>query len=593
MTRVRPRARRALVLVGLACVAVVALAAPASAHAQLESTEPQAGGVYDAAPREITLRFNEPVEASLGAVRVYDGDGDRLDAGKPSHPGGAGDTVGVDLPALSDGSYVVTWRVLSADSHPVQGAFTFQVGPEITADNLESLTQRLLASQGGSESVGVVYAVARFGVFASLALLVGGVAFVVLVWRAGRDSQRARRLIWVGWIGALASTVVGFVLQGPYAAGLGLADAFDPELLGDVFDTRFGRVWVARALILLLAVPVLRRLLPGRRPVAEYPLTARWALAAALVGAALVAIPGLGGHASSGILVPLAVVADAAHLGAVSLWLGGLAVLFVAFLPRAGADELHGALPRYSQVALAAIVVIVVTGTFQSWRQVGSFGALRDTDFGRLLVIKLLLFAVIVVAAAFSREVVNRTFRARTARVREPEPVGAGGPVPPSGGATDYDVEFEPLDDATEVRNLRRSVLVEVALAVVVLIVTALLVNAPPARSEAGQPYAEVVKTEDLWFDITVGPAAAGENTVHVTALTTTGGPTDVLEMTVSLTQPERDIAPIDLPLRRLGPGHFVAFDVSIPIPGDWELIANALVDETTSVVAKAEVEIR
>jgi copper transport protein len=591
MTRFRPSARRTVVLLGFACVAVVALAAPASAHAQLESTEPQAGGVYDDAPREITLRYSEPVEASLGAVRVYDGAGDRIDAGKASHPGGAADTVRVDLPALSDGSYVVTWRVLSADSHPVQGAFTFQVGPEATADNLESLTQRLLASQGGSESVGVVYAVARFGVFASLALLVGGVAFVVLVWRAGRDSQRARRLVWAGWIGALASTAVGFVLKGPYAAGLGLADAFDPELLGDVFDTRSGKVWVARALILLLALPLLRRLLPGHRPVAEYPLTAGWTLAAALVGAALVATPGLGGHASSGILVPLAVVADAAHLGAVSIWLGGLAVLFVAFLPRAGADELRATLPRYSQVALAAIVVIVITGTFQSWRQVGSFGALRDTDFGRLLVIKLLLFAVIIVAAAFSREVVNRTFRARTARVREP--VVAGGPVPPSGGATDYDVEFEPLDDATEVQNLRRSVMVEVALAVVVLVVTALLVNAPPARSEAAEPYAKVLKTDDLWFDVRVDPAAAGENNVHMTALTTTGGPTDVLEMEVSLTQPERDIAPIDVPLRRLGPGHYVAYDVNIPIPGDWELIANALIDDTTQVVAKDEVEIR
>jgi hypothetical protein len=63
--------------------------------------------------------------------------------------------------------------------------------------------------------------------------------------------------------------------------------------------------------------------------------------------------------------------------------------------------------------------------------------------------------------------------------------------------------------------------------------------------------------------------------------------------MEVSLTQPERDIAPIDVPLRRLGPGHYVAYDVSIPIPGDWQLIANALVDDTTSVVAKDEVEIR
>ncbi len=576
---------------GVAFVAVAALASPAAAHAELESTDPQGGGVYDDPPEVVTLRYSEPVEASLGAVRVYDGDGRRLDAGTPSHPNGSGDTVRVDLPDLRDGSYVVTWRVLSADSHPVQGAFTFQVGPEATARDLEGLTQRLLATQGGSEAVGAVYAVARLGVFASLALLVGGVAFLVLVWPPGRESGRAHRLVWAGWAGALASTAAGLLLQGPYAAGLPLGDALDPELLGDVLDTRSGRVWAARVLILLVALPLLRRLLPGRRPVAEYPLTAPWMFAAVVAGVALVATPGVGGHAGSGILVPLAVVADAAHLAAVSLWLGGLVLLFAAFLPRAGADELRSALPRYSQLALASVVAIVVTGTFQSWRQVGSFGALRDTDFGRLLVIKLLLFGVIIVAAAFSREVVNRTFRARTARAHEQ--VTVGGPAPVSGGSGGFDGELEPLDDATEVRNLRRSVLVEVGLAVVVLIVTALLVNAPPARSAEAQPYSNVLKTDDLWFDLRVDPARAGENDVHVTALTTTGGPTNVVEMEVNLTQAERGIAPIDVPLRRLGPGHYVAYDVNIPITGDWELIANALVDDTTQVVAKDEVEIR
>jgi copper transport protein len=591
MTLIRRATARALVLVVAPLGLVVAGATPAFAHAELVSTDPQAGGVYDEAPKTLTLRYSEPVEASLGAVRVYDGRGAQLDIDKPSHPDGEQSAVRVDLGDLRDGSYVVTWRVISADAHPVRGAFTFQVGPEATGDDLEGLTQRLLASQGGSETVGFLYAVARFTVFASLALLVGGAAFVGLVWPRGRDSRRARILIWAGWIGAAAATAAGLLLQGPYAAALPLADALDADVVRDVLDTRFGRVWTARLGLLLVAALLLRRLLPGRRPVAEYPLTPGWRGAAAAIGAGLLLTPGLAGHAGSGDLVPVAVVVDAAHVGGVALWLGGLVLLVVALLPSADAAELRSAVPRYSQLALASVGVIVATGAFQSWRQVGGLSALRDTDFGRLLVLKLLLFGGLVVVAAFSREVVNRSFRTKTALAHaERVPVGAGDPVTSGDGS---DGGSGPLDDATEVRNLRRTVAIEVLTAVAVLVVAALLVNTAPARSAAAGPYAEVLKSDDLWVDVLVDPARVGKNDLHVTALTATGNPTTVLEMEVNLTQPERDIAPVDVPLRRLGPGHYVANGFDIPIRGEWQLIVNALVDETTQVVVRGKVEIR
>jgi copper transport protein len=584
------RVARRILAVMTAAVALVAIgASPAYAHAELETTDPQAGGVYDAAPKAVTLEYSEPVEASLGAVRLYDGRGARIETGSPSHPGGRGSAVRVDLPGLEDGSYVVTWRVVSADSHPVQGAFTFQVGPEATADDIEGLTQRLLASQGGNETVGAVYAVARFGVFAALAVLVGGAAFLVLVWPRGRSVSLAARLVWAGWAGAVVSTVVELMIQGPYAAGLGLADAFDLDLLRDVLETRSGRVWLARLILLGLAAVLLWRLLPTRRrPVREYPLTPAWGAAAVALGVALVATPGLGGHAGSGDLVPLAVVADTAHLGGVALWLGGLALLFAVFLPRADADELRTALPRYSQLALGAVVVIIATGVFQAWRQVGSLGALRDTDFGRLLVVKVLLVGVLVVAAAFSREVVNRTFRARTARVA----VGAGGPSLEEEPLDPFVDDESPLDDATEVRNLRRSVVIEVLIAIVILGVTALLVNTPPGRSAESAPFSEIVEGDEMSVDLSVDPADVGENNIHATAVTPTGAPIDVQEMSVTLRQPDRDIAAIDVPLERLGPGHYVSYDFQVPIAGDWVITVRALLDDTNDAVVEGEVPI-
>jgi copper transport protein len=115
--------KRVLAVAALVVALVAFLASPASAHATLLTTTPQAGGIYDTPPGAVSLRFNEPVEVSLGGVRVFSGSQSRVVTGSPKHPGGAGNEVSVSLPKLKNGTYVVTWRVISADSHPVEGAY--------------------------------------------------------------------------------------------------------------------------------------------------------------------------------------------------------------------------------------------------------------------------------------------------------------------------------------------------------------------------------------------------------------------------------------------------------------------------------------
>ena len=127
MTR-RHLVRRVVALGALVVALVMLFAAPASAHAELLSTDPSNGGVYDSAPKAITLRFSEGVEVALGGIRVYTGDRERVVTGKPEHPNGQQSVVTTSLPKLDNGTYVVTWRVTSADSHPIDGAYTFQVG---------------------------------------------------------------------------------------------------------------------------------------------------------------------------------------------------------------------------------------------------------------------------------------------------------------------------------------------------------------------------------------------------------------------------------------------------------------------------------
>jgi copper transport protein len=625
--------RRVAVLAALVLTLLVAGATPAFAHATLLTTEPQPGGKFETVPSAISLRFSEPVEVSLGGIRLFNGEADRIDIGAPEHPDGDGEQVRATMPELDDGTYVVTWRVTSADAHPIQGAFTFQVG-QGTVKNADALAERLLARQGGSTVVGVVYAIDRVAIFAGLALLIGGVVFMAKVFPLGRSVRRGRVIVWSGWAGTVVATVAGIALEGVYAAALPLSKVFDPSIFGDVLDTRFGRVSMVRLALLVAAFPLLRVLFSPRFAVGDHAprrLPAWWYAAIGLVVAGLSFTPGLAGHAGTGDYTAVAIPADAIHVFAMACWLGGLVLLLAVVLPRTDPTELRAGINRYSALALGSIVALVVTGGFQAWRQVGSFTALRETDFGKLLVAKLVVFAALIVAAAFSREVVNRRFRVFPedepedgpdgpdaevrAPVREPAvPVGVGGslagepssPVTPFNGRAggngrgdddeghrDRGPYDEDDDDATEVRRLRRSVAAEVVIALAILAVTALLVNAAPARSEEASPISMTLKSSQVWVDVVIAPGVAGGNDIHLTALPVGDTVVNVENMTAQLTRPGEDLPPFTVPLRKLGPGHYVSPLYDIPYSGEWRMTLRVTLGATDQAVLMGTFSLR
>ena len=555
-----------------ALVALVAGAGPAAAHASLESTSPGAGQVLAAPPGQVELTFSEPVEVSLGAVRVYDSNAERVDEGEVRHDGG--DSVVQPLGDLADGSYVVTWRVVSADGHPIHGAFTFQVGDVATGDT-DALARRLLAADGGSEAVGVVFAVVRFLVFASLVLLVGAAAFCLLAWPEGLGLPGVRRLLWWAWGVAVGATVVSVGAQGAYVGALGLRDVVDLDVVSSVLDTRYGRLALGRVVLLVVAGVALVAAGRQRAPDegtdgrgeddVEPSVVARVALG--VLGVALLLSLGLSGHAATGDLVPVALVADLVHVGAVGLWLGGLLVVLAVALPRAQRDELRRVVPRFSGIAFAAVTALVVTGVFQSWRQVGGLDALTQTTYGHLLLAKLALFVVMVGFGYLGRRWVQRGYRGESVDVGD--------------------------DDAEVVAGYRRSIRVETVLGVAILAVTALLVNAQPARSALAQPYSAELVADDLLIDVTIDPAKAGPTDIHVYTLTATGAVAQVEELALELSLPERDLGPLAVPLERAGPGHFSAYDVEVPLPGDWTIEVRALVDDFTEATARDTVRIR
>ncbi|MCJ7436428.1 MAG: copper resistance protein CopC [Acidimicrobiia bacterium] len=576
--------RRALAVVALASGVLLVGASPAFAHAELVESDPAPGAVLTKSPPTITLQFTETVRAENGGVRVFDADGGRVDQGGVDV---SGRTVRMPVPKLDNGSYVVTWRVVSADSHPIQGAFTFQVGegggPGATSREVTGLANRLLGAQGGDKVVGAAYGVVRGLVFAGLALLIGGAAFAAAISPGARASKRARAIVGLGWVVTFVASIAGLALYGPYVSGLGIGEALSTSLLGDTLGERLGEIWLARIVVLLVAVPLLVLLFrrPGRE---EQRLPAWWLPLGAVVAIALAATPGLAGHAVSGDWVSAAVIADTLHVLAMAVWLGGLVVLAAMTLTGSNTTEhLRETVPRFSRVALGCVVALAATGAFQTWRQVGSLDALRSTDYGRILTVKLVLFAAIVVFAAFSREIVLRLFG-------PPEPSASGMPAVTGGSDDDLPAQTDTLDqyeidDASEVRHLRRSVWGEIVLAVAVLAATALLVNAAPARTAVAQgseggAVGVTMKSKKVWVDFTATPGVTGANDVHANTLTPSGAPLDVTDLKVTIDLPDRNIAPIDVALRRLSPGHYYAPGFDVPIAGEWRVTAKPLVSE-------------
>ncbi|MFE7897958.1 copper resistance protein CopC [Streptomyces sp. NPDC057424] len=603
-------------LLGTVLVLLLLGATPASAHAALRSTDPDDGSVVRQAPRHVTLTFTESVGLLDDSFRVFGPDQRRVHTGEATHADGRSDTARVGLPGkLARGTYTVAWRVVSADSHPVSGAFTFSVGKR-SATTVQ-------ADTGPAEDplTRGLHDAARYLAYLAAALLVGVVAFALLC-RPPRTSPLRRPLV-AAWWTLLGSTAVLLLLRAPYETGTGPAAAFDVSALGRTLTGRPGEALLARLVILLLIAAFLTRL-SRRRDTREQPV-------ALAIGTALAAALALtwaaAEHASAGIQVPLAMTSSVLHLLATGVWLGGLVALLLT-LRRSSGDDLAEVVPRFSRIAFASVTVLAVTGTYQSWRGLGSLSALTGTPYGRLLLAKLAGVAVLLLVAGYSRRWTQRLAAPATAvraavPARVPQPVGATveqpGPGEPSarpeepGTPPGGPVEESPASDAdrdTRRRRLRRSVLVEVAVAAVVLIITTVLTGTLPGRAqaEAAQqaPVGALPPTTQATvpFDtgtgsvtgrgtvqVTLDPARVGENGVQAVVYGSDTGLVVVPEVRITFSLPARNVGPIDAELTDQG-GYWGTNSVNLPLAGNWTMKTTVRVSDVDQVSVERQVRI-
>ena len=554
----RPRAWIAVAL----AAAGVALAAPAvaSAHAYLVKTVPAASGVLDTPPTTVALTYDEAVEPRFAIISVTSAAGTQETTGSVRRSPANPDTLVVPLrPHLAEGWYLIYWRAISVDGHPVQGAFTYAVGP-----NPGPAPRFPIPSIAGS-ATSPQPLVTRTVMFLAVMIAIG--LFVlrflvarVLATRAGGTGLRALSVAFV------VASIVGLL---SIAAYLDAATAIDS--LRSVFDvgalvplfrvTAFGRGYVDMLLCFALfcvagwTALYLDQPDRGHRSVAELAAQA----GALLAAAAVLLIPGTAGHAAQTSPAGLTLSADWVHLISGSLWLGGLVGLLVLWFAAPAArrvSALSEVVPRFSNVALGSVAFLVATGTIETIDHMPALDALWKTGFGVAILVKVgLLLTALVVA---SGNLLRTTPALAAAREDPQRAVGASG-------------------------LLSRLASGEVILVAGTVFVAALLSSlAPPPPAFALQnsalaqvgpgPVAHTATRAGYRLSLLVSPNKAAAPDSFALKITKNGQPVRHANVTLTFNHTEMEMPQQEYQLNETQPGVYARSAPALVMVGNWSL---------------------
>ena len=553
-----------LLTVLLACaLTLVVQSQVAEAHASLIRSEPPANSTLDTSPDRITIWFSEPMEAAFSEIQVLNATGARVDNKNSAVDANDLTVMSVSLPSLPDGTYTVAWRNLSTiDGHSLRGSFIFSVGEPLSEAATAQATDVPLL--GSAEEPYI-----RWIVLLSALALTGALVFELLVSApvlvaAGTRSplgrlrprlrSRSQRLLWLALIVFLLASVAQLITQTAIAFDLEPAAAAGPPALELLQETEWGRIWQYRAGlavltgVLFLLPLVIRFRRRGRQDVLLS--TTLWLALIASLG--ILATISMTSHAAATIgIARYALVNDVVHLTAAAVWVGGLMQL-IANTPlfihgiseNARRDALWRLVRRFSVAAGLSVVVLIATGVYSAWAQVTDFIAL-DTPYGGALMAKMLAFAVLLLIAAVNLIWIRPRLRG----------------------------------SSTAARWLRRTVVAEIALAVLVIFIVGFLTALEPARQVAsralamqqhGLSFTDTVDGTDI--SLTVEPGHVGANSFTVSLADRFGNPIDdATDVRLRVSYLDADFGEESVPTMNTGGGEYELSDATISIAGAYQ----------------------
>jgi copper transport protein len=555
------RLRRRMLIGLVAVVALFALPAAASAHAYLVKTSPTASGVLDSPPTSVQLTYDEAVEPRFAIISVTNAQGTPVTTGtvhrSPANP----DTLVVDLrDNLPQGWYLVYWRAISVDGHPIQGAFTYAVGPN------PGPAPQFPVPHLSATAVTAQLLIARWAMFVSVMVAIGLLALRLLIARplVRRVPGTSLRGLSIAFVVASAIGLIAIPVYLDFSvANDSLRSVFDLGALIPLYRvTAFGRAYVdleiCFALFCFAGWVALRVDRPERalRSVAELAA----GTGAVLAAAAVLILPGVAGHAAQTSPRGVSLMLDWVHLVSGSLWLGGLLGLLVLWRTAAAADRRGSALgyvvPRFSNVALGSVALLLASGTGATIIHMPAVNALWETSYGVAILVKIGLLAVAVVLAS------GNLLRTKPA-------LAAGRDQPGSGGGA-----------ATLLTRLVSAETIVVAGAVFTASVLSSLAPPPPTFALQNSALAQVgpgrvaatVKRAGYVLQVLVSPNKAAAPDSFALRITRDGRPVSGADVTLTFNHTEMEMPQQQYQLKEIRPGVYRRAAPALVMVGKWAL---------------------
>lgn len=517
----------------LVLLAALALPGRAFAHTALIKADPADGAVLAQSPAQFSLTFSEPVSPLVLTLVRPDSTPVPLTSFRLSDQ-----TVAIDNPEpLKPGTHVLSWRVISADGHPVGGSVLFSIGAPSTPPMVADAVDWDLRS---------AIWIGKILLYVGLFLGVGG-AFS-LAWLA-EDGRCGRRFVIAALLCGLVAAPVSLGLQGLDALGAPLARLTQPVVWQTALGTSFG--WTVLIALMALGLGLLS-LVVARRDAKLFALAG---LAGA--GAALAA----SGHASAAEPQWLTRPMVFLHGMSIAFWAGALAPLGLAVRRQPAGAVLF--LHRFSKAILPVVAVLAIAGIVLAVIQVQTPTALVHTAYGRLLLVKLVLLFFLFTLATINRWTLT---------------------APAEAGATEVQ------------RRLARSIGAEVLIVLAIFAVAAGWRFTPPPRAlaiAASQPASVHIHTLEAMADLSITPGHAGPVAASMVIMTGDFGPLDAKQVALVLSKPGSGIEPIKRQATKPGDGTWRIDDLVIPVPGRWTARLDILVSDFDLVKIEAPIDIR
>jgi copper transport protein len=549
------RIARQLVAALAILVGVLALGTTAaSAHATLESSTPADGQSVPTSPSELRITFSEAVTTISGGLSVLNADGKTVDTGNSEIVGGR-TLVAPISETLSDGTYVATYRVLSADGHPVSGSILFGVGNG-------ALDRSAQPSSSGDRLWEIIGGISRFIMYLA-ALVAAGVAFfLAFIHDRAEDRWRIVPFVRIGSILALFSAIGIVMSQAALLTGKGAGAVTDSNVLRDVLNQNLG--WSLALLMIGLAAVHLSTDL-SKKVVSQ---------SLALYGGLAVTVSfAVWGHATELSPKAISLAADAIHATAAALWLGGLVGLVMVLSLRTPETvrSTAGIIGRFSLMAFWSVIALTIAGlTLTITGSDANLNSILTTTWGQLVLAKIGLTLIVVLIAAWNRRTLVPSLTSPTANTDEL---------------------------AVRWATLLRTIRTEAVLLVAVLALTAIVVNVPPARTAvvAKTDRVDITQRVDTGnVQLSVDPAIVGPNTVSVRYTDGTGQPINVAtSMSIEFSQPSAGLEPITRQVPASEPGVFVIQGNELSIPGTWTITIAVRTGDFTEQRTSFEVPVR